>query len=71
MSDRLFIWIPTNEDMIPKDTTIDYKVRLFLCLHNDISKNLLLPNIVTFSVLRNNDDDDANIRKNLSMVSTR
>jgi hypothetical protein len=46
------------------------KVNLFLCFHNDINKNLLLPNVVGFSILRNNDDDDVNFRKTLSMAST-
>jgi hypothetical protein len=34
------------------------KMSSFLCLHNDINKNLLLPTIVAFIVLRNNNDDD-------------
>jgi hypothetical protein len=36
-----------DEDMTPLDTTIDYKVSPFLHLHNDKTKNWLLPNIVT------------------------
>jgi hypothetical protein len=34
------------------------KVSSFLCLHNDITKNLLLPNIYILNVLRNIMDDD-------------
>lgn len=33
------------------------KVSSFLCLHN-INKNLLIPNVVGFNILGNNDDDD-------------
>ena len=36
----------------------DYKVSSFLCLHNDKTKNWLLPNIGILNVLRNNVDDD-------------
>ena len=39
--------------MIPTDRTIDYIMSLFLHLHNDKTKNLLLPNIG-----RNKGDDD-------------
>jgi hypothetical protein len=56
--------------MTPKDTTTKYKVSSFQCLRNSISKYLLLPNIVTFNVLRKNNDDDANMGKTPSMVST-
>jgi hypothetical protein len=34
------------------------KVSSFLCLYNDKTKNLLLPNIGISNVFRNNDDDD-------------
>jgi hypothetical protein len=46
------------------------KTSLYLCLHNDINKNLLLPNVVAFDILRNNDDYDANLGEILSMAST-
>jgi hypothetical protein len=60
-----------DEDMIPKDMTIKYMVSLFLCLQNNICKNLMVPNGVTFNMLRNNDeDDDVNLGKTLSMAST-
>jgi len=42
-------------DMIMK---VKNKVSLFLCLHNDKTKNWLLPNIGILNVLRNNVDDD-------------
>jgi hypothetical protein len=45
-------------------------VSLFLCLNNDINKNMLLPNVVGFNILRNNDDDDVNLGKMTSMAST-
>ena len=40
--------------MTPMDKFIKVKskVSLFLCLHNDISKNLLLPNVDTFNMFR-------------------
>jgi len=45
------------------------KVISFVCLHNDISNILLLPNVVAFNMLRNNDDDDdVNLEKTLSMA---
>ena len=34
------------------------KVNSFICLHNDKTKNLLLPNIGISNVLRNDGDDD-------------
>jgi hypothetical protein len=34
------------------------------------SKNLMLPNVVAFNMLRNNDDDDVDLRKTPPMVST-
>jgi hypothetical protein len=48
------------------------KVNSFLCLHNDISKNLLLTNVVAFNMLRNDDDDDddVNLGKAIPMVLT-
>ena len=45
------------------------KVSSFLYLYNDISKNLLLPNVVAFNMLRNN-DDDVNLGKTLPIAST-
>jgi len=45
------------------------KVSSFLCLHNGINKNFMLLNVVTFNILRNNDDDDVNFGETLSMVS--
>ena len=59
-----------DDDMTPNDTTIRYKVWSFLYLHNDINKNLMLPNVVAFNMLRNNDDDDVNLGKTLPMAST-
>jgi hypothetical protein len=56
--------------MTPSDTIIEYKVNSFLCLHNYISKNLLLPNVDTFNVLRNKGDDDVRFGKTLSMAYT-
>ena len=50
--------VKNDEDMTPPDTTFDYKVSLFLCMHNDKTKNLLLPNISISNVRRNNGDDD-------------
>jgi hypothetical protein len=46
-----------DEDMTPLDTTFDYKVSSFLYLHNNKTKNLLLPNIGISIVLRNNGAD--------------
>jgi len=44
---------PTNMTMKVKN-----EVSLFLCLHNGINKDLLIPNIMPlpFNVLRDNDD---------------
>ena len=42
----------------------------FLCLHNSINKNFMLLNVITFNILRNNDDDDVNLGKTLPMAST-
>ena len=56
--------------MTPSDTIIEYKVSSFLCLHNYISKNLLLPNIGTFNVHRNKGDDNVHFEKTLYMAST-
>jgi hypothetical protein len=47
-----------DENTTPLDTTIDNNVSLFLYLHNDKSKNCLLPNISTSNMIRNNDDDE-------------
>ena len=47
-----------DEDITPTDTTIDYKVSSFLYLHNDKTKNWLLPNMDISNVLRNNGCDD-------------
>jgi hypothetical protein len=55
--------------MTTMGTSIEYKVSSFLCLHNNINKNLMLPNVVTFNILRNNDDDDVNLVKALHMAS--
>jgi hypothetical protein len=55
--------------MTTKDTTIEYKVTSFLYLHNDINKNLMLPNVIVFNMLRNNGDDDVNLGKALPMAS--
>ena len=38
---------------------VKHKASLFPSLHNDISKNLLLPHIITLNVIRNNDNNDA------------
>jgi hypothetical protein len=46
-----------NDGMTHKDMTIEYKVSSFISLHNDISKNLLLPNVGTLIVLRNKGDE--------------
>ena len=54
-----------DEDMAPSDTTIEYKLSSFLYLQNDISKNLLLPNIGTFNVHRNKGDDNVHFGKTL------
>ena len=49
-----------DEDMTPMGTPVKVKdkVSSFLCLHNDKTKNLLLPNIGIPNVFRNNGDDD-------------
>jgi len=49
-----------DEDMTPMDTPMKVKdkVSSFLCLYNDKTKNLLLPNIRISNVLRNDSDDD-------------
>jgi hypothetical protein len=44
--------------MTSMDMFVYYKVSLFLYLHNDKSKILLLPNIGISNMFRNNDDDD-------------
>lgn len=49
---------------------VKYKMSLILSLHNDISKNLLLPDVVAFNMLRNNDNGDVNLGKTLLMAST-
>lgn len=45
---------------------VKYKLTSFLCLHNKISKKLLLRSIVAFNIIKNN-DDDINLRNTLSM----
>ena len=59
-----------DEDMTPMYMPMRVKDKMssFLCLHNDISKNLLLSTIVAFIVLRNNDDDDVNLGKAIPMA---
>ena len=49
-----------DEYMTPMDTPMKVKdkVSSFLCLHNDKTKNLLLPNIGIPNVFRDNGDDD-------------
>jgi hypothetical protein len=64
-----------DEDMTPTGIHFSMKVKnklsLFLSLHNDINKNLLLHNIVgTFNMFRNKVYDDVNMEKTLSMTST-
>jgi hypothetical protein len=44
---------------------IKNKVNLFLCLHNDISKNLLLPNIGTFNMFRNQFENAMNLKEHI------
>jgi hypothetical protein len=39
-------------------------------LHNIINKNLMLSNVITFNVPRNNGDDEMSFGKTLSMTST-
>lgn len=53
---------------MPMPMKVKNKVGSFLCLNNDI-KNLLLPNINTFNVLRNKIHDGVNMEKTLSMAS--
>ena len=65
-----------DEEMTPIDTPMPMKVKnkvtSFPCLHNDINKNLMLLNLVSFNIHRNNDvvvvDDDVNFRETLSVV---
>jgi hypothetical protein len=59
-----------DEDITLSDTTIEYKVSSFLYLQNDISKNLLLPNVSTSNVHRNKGDDNVHFGKTLFMAST-
>jgi hypothetical protein len=47
------------------------KVNSFLYLHNDINKNLLLPNVSTFNIFSNKVHGDVSMEKILSMTSTR
>jgi hypothetical protein len=49
-----------DEDMTPMNThmKVKDKVSSFLCLHNDKTKNLLLPNVGISNVLRNDGDND-------------
>jgi hypothetical protein len=47
-----------DENMTPWNITINYKVSLFLYLHNDKTKNQLSPNISISNVHMNNADDD-------------
>ena len=49
---------PSDEDITPSGATIDYKVSSFLYLHNDKTRNWLLPNIGIPNVCRNNGNDD-------------
>jgi hypothetical protein len=60
----------SDVDMTPKNMTIEYKVSSFLYLHNDINKKMMISNVVTFSMLRNNDDDGVKLGKMLHMAST-
>jgi hypothetical protein len=55
-----------TEDMPMK--VKDKVSRSYVC--TTTSKNLMLPNVVAFNMLRNNDDDDVNLGKTLSMAST-
>lgn len=68
---KLTRWIPTlgflwwnlsDEDMTPTDMTMPMKIKnkvsQFVCLHNDTTKNWLLPNISLSNVIRKNIDDD-------------
>ena len=50
-----------DEDMTPMGTPVKVKdkVSSFLCLYNDKTKNLLLPNISISNMLRNDGDDDS------------
>ena len=41
-----------------KAMKVKHKVSSFLCLYNNKTKNLLLPNISISNVLRNDEDDD-------------
>ena len=57
--------------MTPMDTSmkVKHKVSLFLGLHNDISKNLLLPNVGTFNVFRERFEDARNLGETSYMAS--
>lgn len=51
---KIILWpsrvhVHREKDMTHTDTTIKYNLSLFICLHNDISKNHLIS--VPFSVL--------------------
>ena len=48
---------------------VKHKVSLFLGLHNDISKNLLLPNVGTFNVFRERFEDARNLGETSYMAS--
>ena len=54
---------PCDEDMtrINKYMKVKDKVSSFLYLYNNINKNLLLPNIGTFNVFRENLEDSMNL----------
>ena len=56
--------------MQPNDMTIVYKVISFLCLHNDVSKNLVLSNVGTFSVFREQFENAMNLGETSYVVST-
>lgn len=56
--EQLCIDIKTDKDMTLSVKTIDHKLSLFLCLHNNKIKKLSLPSISISNVLRNNGDDD-------------
>jgi hypothetical protein len=54
-----------DEDMTSTDTPmkVKNKASLFLCLHTDISKNLLLLNVGIFNVFREQLQDALNIEE--------
>ena len=58
--------------MAPMDFPSNVKdnVSSLLCLYNDISKNLMLPNAVAFNMIKNNDDYDVILANTLLMAST-